>query len=313
MLPKDVFKQGDKLLMAMPNFLIIGAAKSGTTALYEYLKQHPQIYMSPVKEPKFFGLDGERLNFKGPGDEKANRTIVTDIRAYKALFDDVSNEKAIGEASPWYIYLENAPRQIQAYIPKVKLIAILRNPVDRAYSNFLQQANNREPFTDFSQALQEENKRIRNNWRPHWHYKQLGFYHVQLSRYFKVFDRSQIKVYLYRDFCNNSVGVLRDIFQFLDVDDSFIPNVSKRYNVTSVSKERPVSKLLNQPSRAISTLQLLLPQELGQSLITTTPKENLVKSQLSPEIRRQLIEDYRDDILKLQLLIEQDISHWLSD
>ncbi len=301
--------------MSMPNFLIIGAAKSGTTALYQYLKEHPQIYMSPVKEPKFFGLEGEKLDFYGPGDERANHAVVTDIDAYQALFQGISNETAIGEASTWYLYSQKAPRQIQNYIPEAKLIAVLRNPVDRAYSNFLHQIrNNFETTTDFFQALREEDARIHNNWRPFWHYKQMGFYYVQLNRYFQIFPRKQIQVYLYEDFCNKPIEMLQSIFQFLDVDHTFLPEVSIKYNIASIPKNRAVLNLLKKPNVAKSALKFLLPDQSCQDLrinigkINSTPE----KPQLSLQVRKQLIEEYREDILKLQELIQRDLSSWLT-
>ncbi|MUL38964.1 sulfotransferase family protein [Gloeocapsopsis dulcis] len=295
--------------MSMPNFLIIGAAKSGTTALYEYLKAHPQIYTSPIKEPKFFGLEGEKLNFQGPDDEKANNTIITNIKAYQSLFQGVSNETAIGEASPWYLYLHKAPIQIYKYMPQVKLIAILRNPADRAYSNFLHQCQYcAEPLTDFAQALREEDTRMHSNWRPFWHYKQLGFYYVQLKRYFELFDRSQIRVYLYEELCDHPIDLLQDIFCFLGVDDRFIPDISKKYNVTFIPKNHPLRTVYSQPN-FISFIQSLFSNTISDHC------NNFKKSSIKPlslKVRKQLIEEYRQDILQLQELIQQDLSHWLT-
>ena len=181
----------------MPNFLIIGAAKSGTSAIYHYLKQHPQIYMSPIKEPYFFAFEGEKLNFQGPG-LTINESSIKEIESYRNLFQGVSDEVAIGEASTLYLYIPKAPTLIKQYVPNIKLIAILRNPVDRAYSSFMHLIRDQqEPITDFAQALKAEESRIQNNWGFLWRYQDIGFYSVQLKRYFEKFDRSQIKVYLY--------------------------------------------------------------------------------------------------------------------
>ena len=303
--------------MTMPNFCIIGAAKSGTTSLYQYLKQHPQIYMSPVKEPRFFGLEGEIPNFQGPRDEQTNRVLKCNLEEYQSLFREVANETAIGEASPWYLYLEKAPLQMRHHIPDAKLIVMLRNPVDRAYSSFLHQfQRGAEPLNNFSQALLDEERRIRQNWRPIWHYKQLGFYHQQLSRYLKVFDRQQIRVYLYEDFCNEPLSLLQNIFDFLNVDDTFTPDVSRKYNVTRVPPNQTLRTLMNKPNPIKLAIKSLLPDKLCQSLKANfsgvgnyTAKS--IKPKLAPEVRSQLIEEYRDDIFKLQDLIHKDLSHWL--
>lgn len=295
--------------MTMPNFLIIGAEKSGTTALYHYLKQHPQIYMSSVKEPNFFSLEGEKLDDLGPGHLPSGH--ITDIEDYRKLFRGVSDETSIGEASPAYLYQQKAAERIRHHIPDAKLIAILRDPVERAYSNFLHCISlGREPLEDFEQALQEEEMRVQNNWRGLWHYKRKGFYYEQLQRYFDLFDKSQMRVYLYEDLNEDPSGTLRDIFHFLEVDDSFIPDTSARFNVSGVPRNKALHSLvtnLNRPAikRFIPIRVLHALREPVRDRILTEPP------QLSPEVRGLLIEVFREDILKLQELIDRDLSGWL--
>ncbi len=295
----------------MPNFLIIGAPKGGSTALYQYLREHPQIYMSPIKEPKFFALEGEKADFQGPDDWK--KDYVTELAAYQDLFKDVSNEIAVGEASPGYLHSSKASERIKHHIPNAKLIAILRDPVDRAFSHFTSLVSqNLEPLTDFSEAMSAETERIQNNWSPRWCYKQRGFYYSQLKRYFNLFDRNQIKVYLYEDFKKNSLGVVQDAFSFLGVDNAFIPNVDHKHNVTHTRKNKALHGLINQENPIKSTLRPLLPTKLRQQVAIKFKKMNQgEKPQLSPEVRRQFVEIYREDILKLQDLINRDLSNWL--
>lgn len=297
--------------MTMPNFLIIGAMKAGTTALYTYLEQHPQVYMSPIKEPNFFAFEGERMSFLAPQDQEGiNRTSVTDIEAYQALFKGVTNEKAIGEASHWYLYSPKAPGRIHHHIPRAKLITVLRDPVERAYSQFLHFVRDgQEPLTDFARALQEEETRIRNNW-AFGRYASRGFYHAQLKRYFDTFDRSQMKVYLYEDLTTDPVGVLRDIFQFLGVDEAFVPEMSIKPNVSGVPKNRALHALITKPQRIKAFLKPRLPATLLR-FASDLRDRNLAKPQLAPEVRRQMIETYREDILQLQELIDRDLSNWL--
>ncbi len=304
--------------MTMPNFLVIGAGKSGTTALYYYLKQHPQIYMSPMKEPKFFAYEGQKLDFRGPSGTKVSQTSITDIEAYRALFQAVSNEIAIGEVSPEYLYNPRAPERIRHHIPNAKLIAILRNPVDRAYAGYLMQVREgRESYTDFAQALEAEETRIRDNW-TFGHYASGGFYYTQLKRYFDLFNQNQIKVYLNEDLNTNAPGLLKDIFQFLEVDNAFLPDLSVRYNVSGAPKNKLLHALVVGINPIKPALKTLLPKGLEtilneryNNLRARYFQYNLVKPQLSPEVRQQLIQTYREDILKLQDLIERDLSKWL--
>jgi hypothetical protein len=299
--------------MTMPNFLIIGAGKSGTTSLYHYLRQHPEIYMSPVKEPKFFAVEGKKLDFRGPNDdEHMNRKSITDVDAYRALFGGVTDEKAIGEASPLYLYSPEAPGRIKHYLPEVKLIAILRNPVDRAFSSYLHCIRDRgEPLDDFAQALQEEERRIENGWGPIWHYKNVGFYSAQLERYFDTFRRDQIKIFLYDDLKGDPTGVLRSIFSFLEVGDTRLPDLSVKHNISGVPRSRLVHELLNKPNPIKSAFRPLLPAKLRKRLNFNLTGRNLVRPQLSPEVRKQLIDVYSEDILKVQGLIDRDLSRWL--
>ncbi|MGR3279804.1 sulfotransferase family protein [Acaryochloris marina NIES-2412] len=299
----------------MPNFLIIGAGKSATTSLYYYLKQHPQIFTSPRKEPRFFAFEGEKLSFGDPSSSTVN--CVTDLEVYRSLFKQVSNEIAIGEASTWYLSSYKAPKRIYHHIPNVKLIAILRDPVERAYSHFLHLLRDKvEPITDFKQAMSAEDIRIQNNWSPHWHYKQQGFYYLHLQRYFDLFERDQIRVYLYEDFINNPLEVLQDIFHFLDVEETFIPNMSIKYNTSGLPKSKNLHQFLmkrfwrNKQSR--TTLDRFLSLNFNQYIQAKIIQLNLnQKPQLSPKLRVSFIEEYREDILKLQDLIKRDLSSWL--
>jgi hypothetical protein len=297
--------------MTMPNFLIIGAMKAGTTALYAYLQQHPQVYMSPLKEPNFFAFEGERMDFRAPQDQQGiNRTSVTDVETYRALFKEVRSEKAIGEASHWYLYSPRAPERIRYYIPEVKLIAVLRDPVERAYSEWLHFIRDgEEPVADFARALREEETRKRYNW-AFGHYASRGFYHAQLKRYFDAFDRGQIKIYLYEDLSTDPIGVLGDIFQFLGVDRAFLPRVPVKPNVSGVPKNRALHALLTRPQRIKAFVKPHLPAGLLR-FASDVKNRNLVKPQLASETRRQMRDMYQEDVLRLQALIDRDLTKWL--
>jgi hypothetical protein len=304
--------------MTLPNFLIIGAMKAGTTSLYYYLKQHPQIYMSPVKEPNFFALEGRNLDFSGAeGNERINRWIkeqsATSIEEYRALFRGVSSETAIGEASPMYLYTPQAPGRIKHYTPEAQLIVILRNPAERAYSAFLfMSRDGREPLGEFSQALQAEETRIHNNWEWMWHYKNMGFYYDQLKRYFDEFDRRQIKVYLYEDLRSDPLRTLRDLFLFLGVDHTVTPNTTLRHNISGIPKDGVLSRFAFGPNIIKSVLQPLLPEKVRQHISLSVKNRSLVEPPvLASEVYKELIEVYRDDVLKLQDLVGRDLAEWL--
>lgn len=293
--------------MTKPNFFVVGAQKAGTTSLYYYLKQHPEVYMSPVKEPHFFDHGGERRSFGGPG--RVPGPEFSTFEEYLGLFEGARGERAIGEASPTYLYLPEAAERIKRHVPEAKLIAVLRDPADRAYSAFLHAVRGgREPLGDFSEALREEEGRIRDGWHHLYHYRSRGYYHQQLSRFYGLFGQDRVRVYLYEDLRADPVGVARDIFRFLEVDDSFVPDMSVRYNATGVPRNRAVTALVKAFNRLTPALKKVLPFEARQrvkGVIFTKPPP------LPKEARGELVEAYREDVLALQGLIGRDLSGWL--
>lgn len=290
----------------MPNFFIIGAMKAGTTALYFTLKQHPDIFMSPIKEPNFFAFEGQEKPIFVEGEE----VIYTELAEYRALFDRSNGKKAIGEASHAYLYIPEATHRIRLTVPDARLICILRNPVDRAYSHYLYLLRDGyEPIDTFEHALNKEDSRIADH-QQLGHYFHRGLYSQQLKRYFDDFPRDQIKVYLYEELTNNPITLAQDIFKFLGVSDAFIPEVSIKRNPSGVPKNKWLHALLVKPNPAKSFFQPLLSERLYR-VATQIRDQNLVKPELSPELRTKLIARYRDDILCLQDQIGKDLSAWL--
>ena len=252
--------------------------------MYQYLQQHPQIYMSPVKETNFFLRDCKN------------------IEEYTAFFQGVSHEKAIGEASPGYLARSKAYERIARHLPDIKLIAILRNPVDRAYSYFLMKyrqelssMNEDEVMSYFTQIIQKDRLLI-----------QEGLYYKYLKRYFEFFDRDRIKICLYEDFKLTPDILMQDIFRFLDVDEKHqIDNQNNYYNKGGLAKNKFFYNYLNHGKKYYNIFfKGVIPKRLNQriyyiynrirnSILTKPPK-------LKAEIRQQLISIYHEDIVNLQ-------------
>ena len=300
----------------MPNFLIIGAPKAGTSSLYAYLKQHPEIYMSPIKEPHFFMLENKEINFRGPGDKERFKFAVHRIEDYQKLFAGVKNEIAVGEASTTYLGSERAPERIKQYIPDVKLIAVLRNPVDAAYASFLHLLRDGDEFIDdFSMALQAEQERIQKNWGLIWHYQQRNFYYAQVKRYFEIFNKEQIKIYIYEEFKENPRSVLYEIFDFLGVDPSFKSDISSKHNVSAMPKSMMLNRILAKPNPIKDTTKLFFPSRIRSKLYDKIRVWNLNgfrKPNMLIRDRNYLRQVFQEDILNLQNLIKKDLSSWLA-
>ncbi|MGK7911985.1 MAG: sulfotransferase [Synechococcus sp.] len=300
--------------MTLPNFFIVGAAKSGTSSLYKYLASHPSIYMSPIKEPRFFAFENQSLSFAGPNGDAINASTITSLADYQNLFAGVTDEVAIGEASTAYLAVPESAERIHKYAPDAKIIAILRHPADRAYSSYLHlKRDNYEPYSDFSQALQKESHRRAQNWEFLWRYKELGFYFEQLKRYYARFDRDRIRVYLYDDLCADSTGLLKGICQFLGVNELRPEAITGRNNASGIPKNRGVYDYLVKENDPIKNIvKTFLPESIRRPIVNRLIQLSLHKPQLSPQLRHQLTQDYRDDILQVQDLIQRDLSHWLT-
>jgi hypothetical protein len=300
----------------LPNFLIIGAAKSGTTSLYRYLRQHPDVYMPAVKEPRFFAYAEDPPPMNGPGDERTNEAAgaVYTRDAYRQLFAEATTETAVGEASPNYLYSATAPRLIHEHLPEARLIAILRHPVERAYSHFLHLVRSgREPLRDFGAALDAEPERIAAGWEWSWHYRHMGYYGEQLARYLEHVDREQLTVYLFEDFTADPVALAQDIFRVLGVDDAFVPDTSMRYEASGVPKSDRFQRFLLNPDHWIRRIsRFLIPEPVRERLLIRMKNVNLEKPPLEPDVRERLTAAYRDDVLRLQDLIDRDLSAWLA-
>ncbi|WP_204141128.1 sulfotransferase domain-containing protein [Halomicronema sp. CCY15110] len=229
---------------------------------------------------------------------------------------------AIGEASTSYLYIPSAAERIKKYLPDVKLIVVLRQPVDRAYSHYLHHyRNGGEVNLSLTEAIRDEKKRQEEDWSPFWQYQEIGFYHKHLSHLFNVFDPKNIKVCFYEDLCGNPQDLLKDIFLFLGVDldaEYTLPN--KKYNVSTISK-KPRSKvlhnLLNGESWFKSLAKSILDDSIRQRIRHFASQKNNVKiaqpykPKLSSEEWNKLNEAYKQDILSLQELVDRDLGHWL--
>jgi hypothetical protein len=300
---------------ALPNFLLVGAGKSGTTSLYYYLSQHPEIFMSPIKEPRFFSMSKDRT-FNGPGDYIAERSTITNFEDYCALFKNSENYKARGEASieNLFFYREAIPN-IHKYIGDPKIIIILRNPVDRAYSAYSFLRRDGWEKLSFKDALRQEQERKRLGYKWMWRYREVGLYYEQVKAYLNEF--SKVKIFLYDDLKNDPLKLIQNMFSFLEVDTRFIPEISIRHNASG----NPHNTLLNSIFVKPKTLHKIL-RNIGYFAIgrerwinlreklrgTLLKKPNPIQDVIANELKVY----YKNDILKLQNIIGIDLTHWLA-
>ncbi|HEY7331584.1 MAG TPA: sulfotransferase [Candidatus Limnocylindria bacterium] len=296
-----------------PDFLVIGAAKSGTTALWSFLRQHPQVFMPAVKEPQYFAFEeGAVPRFAGPG-ATIGRAITT-WDAYEALFAAAGPDaRAVGEASNLYLYVPEASERIRARLPEARLVAVLRHPADRAFSSYLHlKRQGREPAPDFGTALDLEAARIADGWGFLWRYREMGFYGVQLQRYVDRFPRGQLLVHLYDELVADPLAVLGRTYGFLGVDTMFAPDLSARPNRGGVPRRGWRGALLSRSSPLRRLVAAATPRSLRERAREAADRRVLVRERLDPAVRRRLTEEFSSDIEQLARILDRDLSAWLA-
>jgi hypothetical protein len=298
--------------MPRPTFLIVGAAKSGTTSLAAYLAQHPDVFFSRPKEPNYFALAGSDGPPVGPAPQRVLEGALynwsrTDWPSYLALFEGAEGKRAVGEASVRYLYFEDAPQRIRETLPEVRLIALLRDPVSRLYSHYnMNRQILLEPL-ELAEAVAAEPERIAAGWGWDWHYVQAGLYARQLRRYFDLFDREQIAIFLYDDFQLDPLGVYRAACRHIGTDDGFVPDMSERSKSGSRPKNAALARWLWWPSRTRSLL-IRHARPVAAPLIGRLRDWNAAPiPKMDPAARRALIPRFRDDLKELALLLGREI------
>ena len=296
--------------MPIPDFYIVGAFKCGTTALYDYLRPHPQIFMPFHKEPLFFGDDLTRRYGRMTPEQ------------YEALFADAKPGQRIGEASAWYLYSRSAAAEIKAAAPEAQIIVMLRNPVDVMYAQHSQLLfNMEEDIADFGEALAAERARHRGERMPpgplrveDLYYRQSVRFADQLQRYYAAFGRERVHHIVFDDFRADTPGVYRGVLEFLGVDPTFSP----RFAVSNPNKRvrfPALQRLVYQPPGPL----LKLVPIIRRFPLAHTVRERVLRMNsaaqrrqpMDPLLRARLLAEFTPQIRELGELIGRDLSAWL--
>ena len=301
--------------MALPDFLVIGAPKAGSTALHTALAQHPALYMSTVKEPKFFLTDGPPPGRGGPGDVQTYREHVWRRSDYEALFDAAPPGALRGESTPLYLHDPQAQQRIHDLIPRAKLIAVLRDPVERAHSNWTHLwSAGLEPIDDFVRACEEEPRRVEAGWASFWHYISLGKYGEQLEYLYRLFPREQVLTVRYLSMVDSPAQTLDRICQFLGVAPGILTTLP-RENVTAhpvmTRRRRAIARTLRVAAAAGEYLPGEHTTRLKDSLEHMLQRSAPPRQPLTWDEREQVLPKFEADIRLLEQVTGEDFSFWL--
>jgi hypothetical protein len=316
--------------LKLPNFFIVGAPKAGTTSLYAYLDQHAQVYMSPLKEPHYFadefhpesesfsqeararaarGIPALQSYLSGDMREKRFGGFVSTWEDYLKLFRNVSDEVAIGEATPCYLWSKTAAGNIAARIPHAKIIMVLRNPIDRAFSQYLQMVTAGVIRRPFHEQIYASMGSQHKQFSPEWPLLEFGQYYEQVKRYLNAFPRSQIHISFYEDLERAPGPLMSDLFAFLGVDKAVASDIANRHHEPRIPKLAGPAYWLKR-WRVWPYLRHLAPRPLGPRLRSLALRSRTSLT-VQPADRALLADYYRDEIGKLELLLDHDLTSWL--
>ncbi len=285
------------------DFFIVGAPKSGTTSLYKYLSEHPQISMSAIKEPNYFSnksLRNQTLYY--------DQNIIEDLERYHQLFSNDSIEKKKGEASVSYLFYKDVPKKINDYNPDAKIIILLRNPIERAYSHYLMDYRLGLVNENFNEIIKKKIKH-KNAKLYFQQYIELGEYANQIKRYLNEFDINQIMIIDYEDFIKETHLVINKVHRFLGVDNNFVPESNKKYNTFTFSKYKLI-RFFYSFVFFRNTIKFIFPRKILIVLFRLF-FTNDNKPEIDEDIVEYLKDYFKKDILELNHIIDKDFIKWI--
>jgi Sulfotransferase family len=298
-----------------PDFAVIGVPKAGTTALYAALVQHPDLFLPAVKEPKHFLSDGPPPTRGGPGDAQTFQEHIWRPSEYQALFASAPEHALRGEATPFYLYDVEAQRRLHALRPDARLIVVLRDPVERAHSNWQHLWSDAlEPESDFVTACARELRRKEQGYDSFWHYISLGLYGQQLEHLFTLYPREQVLLLRYRDLRDSPQPTLDRVCRFLGVSEGVIHQVPHE-NVTNNVQNRGLNRLLLLLLRFGARIGYRFPVAwrdfFSQPLLRVLHRDKRRRPRLTSQERAAVLRYFVDDIALLERVTGLDYQDWL--
>lgn len=298
-----------------PDFLVIGAAKSGTTALDEYLRQHPGLWFPEVREPNHWAFAGAppRLRDHRGRPAAAVHTTVWDPQEYAALFADAPDGVRRGETSPAYLYVQGTAERVAAVRPDVRLVAILREPARRAFSAYQHLVREgREPLS-FPEALEREDERIAEDWGLLWRYVDTGRYASQLERWLGQVERDQLLLLRHGELASDPQGVCRRVFEHLGVDPDVEVDTSLRFNASGVPRNALLHRLTTPPASLRRFVTRVAPRPLADRLRqaqAAVATRNLESATPDPAALARVRTALADEVTRLEALAGWELDDW---
>lgn len=273
-----------------PNFFIVGAPRSGTTSLYEYLKSVPGIYMSPLKEPHYFGPDlATRYDMRVVKGKNVG-LLMNNKAAYLKLFRDAKDSVAAGEASASYLSDRTAPTRIRDVVPEARIIAILRDPAKRAYSHYLMHVREGIQRRSFGETMRAPC------------YVEPGFYGEQVTRYLEAFGAGKMKILIFEEFIQDTSAAVREVLQFLGVNGEPQVSTAEAHNALALPRSS-LARVILGSNLARHAAHSLIPAPLRRMARTRFLLRKSAVAPMGEEERHFLEQLYREDVKRLREIL----------
>ncbi|MEX1670636.1 sulfotransferase [Zhongshania guokunii] len=295
----------------MPNFFVVGAPKAGTTSLYGYLRLHPDVYLPDTKELHYFSHQELLEHDKGPGDKSALQDICRSMYEYKSHYRSNKVYKSVGDISPSYLFYHGAAAEISAICPSAKIIIMLRNPAEKAYSQYCHLVRSGREVLTFRDGLESEGDRVRAKWNDMWHYVSGSRYLEAVNKYLDVFGRNNVKIVYFEEFTTNTSEVMRDICDFLEIGSTYDLGTGHVHNKgMGAMRFGKVVKMVTE-NRLLRVILTKMPTGI-ESMVKNAIKPLVFKSKdtIEPSIRNEIIEALREEIMLVEKVVGRK-SYWI--
>jgi hypothetical protein len=285
--------------VTLPNFLIVGAEKCGTTSLYQYLKQHPDVYLPAKKELHYFAYDDIGKIARDPGGQSVLTHACATREEYESYYRGIGAYAAVGEVSPSYFYFSQTSERLQSELDDPRIIIMLRDPVKKAHSQYMHLVRDNREHLSFFDALMAEEQRIEAAWGPLWRYTESSLYSSRVAKYLQVFGKDRVKIGFFEDLLKSPKTVVNDLFEFIGVAPDGSIDTSRVYNKSGRPRSRLLADFLAKPNPVTTAARRWVPEHLRDRirhamLDLNTGRKDAIDDRSRAYLRQRFAGDVRE-------------------
>ena len=297
--------------VTLPNFLIVGAEKCGTTSLYRYLKQHPDIYLPSKKELHYFAYEDIKENARDPGGQSVLTHACATREEYESYYRGIGTPLAIGEVSPSYFCFSHVSERIRSELGAPKIIIMLRDPIQKAHSQYMHLVRDNREHLPLFEALMAEDQRIEAGWGPLWRYTESCLYSARVSKYIELFGEDRVKIGIFEELVEDPQAFVKDLLAFLGVASEVGIDTSRAYNKSGRARSRLLADFLAKPNPVTTAARRWVPEQARTRIKDLMLNLNTGrKDAIDDRSRAYLRERFANDVRELAQILHRRLN-WL--